>query len=106
MIEVTEQDEVRVLRMAHGKASALDLEFANALSEQFAAEAGKPEPLVLTGTGRIFSAGVDLIRLLESGDDYIDDFLATLDTCFERLFVLKSLWSARSTVTPSPVAAS
>lgn len=89
MLEVTEQDGVRVLRMAHGKASALDVEFANALSEQFAAEADKPEPLVLTGTGRIFSAGVDLIRLLESGDDYVDDFLAALDTCFERLFALE-----------------
>jgi enoyl-CoA hydratase len=89
MIELTATDGVRILRMAHGKANALDLEFARALADAFKAEAREPAPLVITGTGRIFSAGVDLPRIVREGDAYIVGFLAALDECFVRLFELE-----------------
>jgi enoyl-CoA hydratase len=89
MIELTTTDGVRVLRMAHGKANALDLEFARALADAFKAEAREPAPLVITGTGRIFSAGVDLVRLLREGDAYIPGFLEAMNDCFLRLFELE-----------------
>jgi enoyl-CoA hydratase len=89
MVELTIHDGVRVLRMAHGKANALDLEFAQALASAFEAEAREPAPLVITGTGRIFSAGVDLLRLVREGDAYITDFLEAMNDCFLRLFELE-----------------
>jgi enoyl-CoA hydratase len=89
MIEQTTSDGVRVLRMAHGKANALDLEFARALADAFKVEAREPAPLVITGTGRIFSAGVDLPRVVREGEAYIASFLAALDDCFLRLFELE-----------------
>lgn len=88
MIERTEVDGVRVLRMAHGKASALDLEFCSALAGAFR-EAADARAVILTGTGRIFCAGVDLPRLLREGDRYTDDFLAALDDCFLSLFQIE-----------------
>ena len=80
---------IAVLRMAHGKASALDLEFSRALAAAFTeiAEDG-PRALVLTGTGSIFSAGVDLVRLTSAGPDYIRAFLPEMCEMFLRLFAL------------------
>lgn len=75
-----------VLRLEHGKANALDLELCHGLSQ--ALEAHKDvAALVLTGTGRIFSAGVDLRRLLSEGAAYIKPFLSALDELLERLFL-------------------
>ena len=89
MLELTMEAGVRVLRMHHGKANALDLEFCAALAAAFDVEQSEPAPLVITGTGRIFSAGVDLPRLVKEGDAYIDSFLRALDESFLKLFELE-----------------
>lgn len=89
MFELTETDGVRVLRLAHGKANALNLEFCEALGAAFVAESTEPAPLMITGSGRIFSAGVDLPRLLAGGEAYITAFLRALDDCFLNLFSLE-----------------
>jgi enoyl-CoA hydratase len=75
--------------MAHGKASALDLELCDALREevQNAAEQKNVHALVLTGTGTIFSAGVDLPRLVNSGREYVQSFLEALDSSLQALFL-------------------
>ena len=80
---------VLTLRLAHGKASALDLEFCEAIRDevQRAAEDSAVRALVLTGTGSIFSAGVDLPRLLNSGKDYVPTFLEALDSSLQALFL-------------------
>ena len=71
MIERSEQDGVVTLRLAHGKASAMDLELVEGLALALAeADAAGARAVVLTGTGTIFSAGVDLFRLLGEGEDY------------------------------------
>ncbi len=89
MIERGTLGRARLLRLAHGKASAFDLEFLRALTSEFeAAAADRVAALVLTGTGAIFSAGVDLVRLRDGGPEYLAGFLPALDECFERLFFL------------------
>ena len=80
MIERERKGDVLVLRLAHGKASALDLELlrAIAIAVREGAESDA-RALVVTGTGKIFCAGVDLHRLTSEGPEYIRDFLPALD---------------------------
>ena len=85
MIEVTEQDGVALLRMADGKANAMSLDFCEALTARFA-DVLPARAVVVTGTGRIFSAGVDLLRLLDGGVPYIRAFLPALRTMLAAVF--------------------
>src|SRR5262249_61549037 len=50
--------------------------------------AGPPpgRAVVLTASGRIFSAGVDLLRLIEGGAPYIRKFLPALSTMLSTVF--------------------
>ena len=86
MIHREDRNGIAVLRIEHGKANALDLELCGALVEAFDA-AGEARAVVLTGTGKMFSAGVDLFRVLEGGRSYIDAFVPAMCGAFERIFV-------------------
>jgi enoyl-CoA hydratase len=87
MIEREDRDGVVTLRLAHGKASALDLELSEALERELGEIAGSgARAVVLTGTGGIFSAGVDLFRLVDEGQDYVARFLTALKSSFQALF--------------------
>lgn len=89
MIEREDRDGIAIVRLAHGKANALDLELLEALSrELLEAEQSKAEALVITGTGSIFSAGVDLFRVVDGGTEYIQLFLSALTRTFKTLFEL------------------
>jgi len=82
MIEHERHGDVAVLRLAHGKASAFDTELLRGLHAAVQAEqASSARAVVLTGSGRIFSAGVDLRRVLE-GRSYLAEFLPALDELF------------------------
>ena len=86
MIHREDRDGIAVLRIEHGKANALDMELCNAVVEAFE-RAGDARAVVLTGAGRIFSAGVDLFRLLEGGRRYVEAFVPAMCRAFERVFV-------------------
>lgn len=80
MIERQDQDGVRVLRLAHGKVSAMDIELAQAfIAELNAAAVASVRAVVITGTGSSFSAGVDLYRIIKDGPAYGERFLPVLD---------------------------
>ncbi|PYQ28883.1 MAG: enoyl-CoA hydratase/isomerase family protein [Acidobacteria bacterium] len=87
MIEATKSDTILTIRLAHGKASALDLELAESLALAFA-EAARSDAaaVVLTGTGSIFSAGVDLFRLTDGGREYCERFVPALSRLVLDLF--------------------
>lgn len=87
MIDVAINDGIAVVTMRHGKANALDIEFCDALAACFAElRGGAAKAVVLTGQGKIFSAGVDLIRVSEGGADYIRQFLPALHRLYEAVF--------------------
>jgi enoyl-CoA hydratase len=87
MLRRDARGDVALLTLAHGKASALDLELLVALDAALAEEqASGARALVLTGQGHIFSAGVDLFRVLDGGRAYLQEFLPALDRCLLRLF--------------------
>lgn len=87
MIDVSTHEGVRVLRLAHGKASALDLELVVALKAEIEAAAAEPaRALVLTGSGHIFCAGVDLFRIFAGGEAYTRRYLAAFAELMFTLF--------------------
>ena len=88
MIERSDQGNVAVLRLAHGKASALDLELLGEIQRKLAeVAASDARAVVLTGTGSIFSAGVDLFRLTNEGAPYVEKFFPAMVDAFADLFL-------------------
>ncbi|HEX8255434.1 MAG TPA: enoyl-CoA hydratase/isomerase family protein [Thermoanaerobaculia bacterium] len=87
MIERIDNGPITTIRLAHGKASALDIELLDGLALAVA-EVGASEAraLVLTGSGSIFSAGVDLFRLVDGGRAYAERFLPALSRTLLDLF--------------------
>jgi enoyl-CoA hydratase len=87
MIERSDSNGIVTLRLAHGKASALDTELMEGLARAIAEVAlDDTRAVILTGTGNIFSAGVDLFRLTQAGDEYVDRFVPALTRLMLDLF--------------------
>ncbi len=87
MIEIQTKNGIAVVTLMHGKANTLDVEFCTALAGRFKELAkSKAKAVVITGQGRIFSAGVDLKRLSEGGAPYIRKFLPSLHKLYEAAF--------------------
>ena len=84
MIETTTHGEVAVLTLDHGPVNALDLELLTAIPDALAATGDAP--VVLTGAGRSFSAGVDLKRIVDGGVPYAEQFLPALCAAFLAVF--------------------
>jgi enoyl-CoA hydratase len=85
MIERNDDGGIVTLRLAHGKASAMDVELCDALRRELGAcrDAGA---VILTGSGSIFSAGVDLFRMTTEGAAYVERFFPALRDLFVDLF--------------------
>ncbi len=79
-------ERVTVLRLDHGPVSAMDTDLCEAISAEVAALVPTGMALVVTGTGRAFSAGVDLRNMLDGGPEYLDRFLPALSKGFDDLF--------------------
>lgn len=88
MFQISRHSSVTVLAMHHLKANAMDVELCEGLSEQFETLSRDTATgaIVLTGQGRIFSAGVDLLRLIEGGAGYVARFLPALSRMFDTVF--------------------
>ncbi|WP_309113059.1 enoyl-CoA hydratase/isomerase family protein [Saccharothrix sp.] len=85
MIEWDVVDGVGVVAMAHGKVNALDLELCREI-RRVMGESHGVRAVVLTGAGRVFSAGVDLKRVVDGGGAYVAEFLPALSAAFRAVF--------------------
>jgi enoyl-CoA hydratase len=83
MIEIDHRDGVSILRLDRPPVNAMDVELLAALT---AAMRGLDGPVVITGTGRTFSAGVDLRRVLGEDGAYAERLLAALADAFRAVF--------------------
>jgi enoyl-CoA hydratase len=80
MIQRDDRDGIRILRLAHGKVSAMDIELGEALLREMQDAAAAPiKAVIVTGAGSSFSAGVDLFRVVSDGPEYGRRFLPVLD---------------------------
>jgi enoyl-CoA hydratase/carnithine racemase len=98
VIEVADRDGVAVLQMADGKANTMSIDSCQELTERFEEiRLSSARAVVITGAGAIFSAGVDLVRLLEGGRPYIRKFSPPCSR-------IRNRWWRPSMGMPSPAA--
>lgn len=88
MIEITKQEHTAVVTMNHGKVNAMDLEFCLELDNQLQKlqDSSDSKAVVITAPEKVFSAGVDLVRLIEEDENYLDEFLPSLTNLFKTAF--------------------
>jgi len=86
MIEIEHRDGVTLLAMARGKGNALNIELLEALDAALARiEAESSLPLVITGQGRSFCAGLDLPSITAGGAPYLQQLLPALTRALKRM---------------------
>lgn len=85
MLDTRRQNDTSVVRICHGKANALDVELLEALSHELERLSAQTGGVVLTGSEAFFSAGVDLVRLLDSPNKYTEALIDALESCLLRL---------------------
>jgi enoyl-CoA hydratase len=72
MIDLKTDSGIAIVTIRHGKANALDIELCEGLAKCFDELCRlDARAVVVTGQGRMFSAGVDLLRLSAGGPDYV-----------------------------------
>lgn len=81
--DVDATDGVTTLRFNHPPVNALDLDLLDSVAATMRRIDG---PVVITGAGKCFSAGVDLRALADGGSDYVDRFVAALSAAFLAVF--------------------
>src|SRR5262249_13216369 len=87
MIDVMDDDGVAVVNLAYGKANALDIELCDGVAQTFSGlRSSSARAVVLTGQGKMFSAGVDLPKMLDGGADYVRRFLPALHRLYDAVF--------------------
>ncbi|MDH4046333.1 MAG: enoyl-CoA hydratase/isomerase family protein [Gemmatimonadota bacterium] len=88
MLRQSIHDGILTMRLDRGKANALDRDLLERLAEALDGFARDDalRAAVLTGTGSIFCAGVDLYRVLDGGAEYARAFVPVLAGTFHRLF--------------------
>jgi enoyl-CoA hydratase len=91
MIKSETAEGIAVLTLTHGKANALDIELCDGLAARFQElRLSDAKAVVLTGQGKIFSAGVDLKRLSAEDADYIRRFRRLSTASMRRCFSIQS----------------
>lgn len=88
MIDLDRRGSIAVLTLAHGRGNVLDLEMCEALAARIEeCRAAWCQAVVVTARGSIFSAGVDLLRIVNEGAPYVRRYLPALSSMLEAMFV-------------------
>jgi enoyl-CoA hydratase/carnithine racemase len=76
-------DGVTIVRFDHPPVNALDLDLLHVIIASMRDVEG---PIVITGAGRCFSAGVDLRAIADGGIEYVERFVTALSEAFLAVF--------------------
>ena len=82
-MDVEVAEGVSTVRLNHPPVNALDLDL---LDEVISTMRGLDGPVVITGAGQCFSAGVDLPKIVEGGAEYTDRFMTSLSAALLAVF--------------------
>jgi enoyl-CoA hydratase len=86
-VRLERRGAVALLQMKDGKANTFDLGFLRDLGAAFdEARLHDGRAVVLTGSGAIFSGGVDLFQVLDGGHRYVAELLPLLRKTLEMVF--------------------
>jgi enoyl-CoA hydratase len=87
-IELSRQGRTAILTLASDKVNALDREVLDEISTvvHFCEQDEGVAALVLTGAGKVFSAGLNVSEILANEKSYTDALLDSLTTAFADLF--------------------
>ena len=79
--------EIEVLSIEHGKVQAIDAAFIDVFEAALDGAARSPSrAVVLTGAGKVFSAGLDLIWTAAQDRAGMEKFVDAFDAMFEKVF--------------------
>jgi enoyl-CoA hydratase len=82
-MDVELADGATIVRIDHPPVNAFDL---GLVDDAVATVRGIQGPIVLTGAGKCFSAGVDLRAIIDGPPEYTDRFLAAVSAAFLAVF--------------------
>ena len=86
MLEIEDHDGIELFRIRHGKVNAIDTELLEGLRDGLAeVQRRGARAVVLTGFDSVFSAGVDLFKVLDGGSRYVSDLLPALSIALREL---------------------
>ncbi len=83
LTDLETDDGVTIVRFDNAPVNALDLDLLEVI---IAAMGSVQGPVVLTGAGRAFSAGVDLRALIDGGRGYAERFVTALSEAFLAIY--------------------
>ena len=88
MISVTHQSDLATITFADNKVNAMDIEWCGTLTEQLneLENNSGTKAVIVTSAERVFSAGVDLKRVIAEDPDYVLPFIDALSLCFRTAF--------------------
>ena len=89
MIRIERVGDVDLVRIEHGKVNALDTELLAAMADALDAIVASTSAAVITGNGRVFSAGVDLRRVVDGGAPYVAELIPALHRAFMAVFTCR-----------------
>lgn len=86
MLELESRGRTTILRLTRGKGNSLNAEFLRALIDALdELNRSDARAVVITATGSVFCAGVDLPAVLAGGEGYLREFLSVLIDFFREL---------------------
>ena len=84
-MRVEERQDILVLTIDRPPVNATDVETLDGLTAALE-EGAEARAMVLTGAGKVFSAGADLQKVLNEGPRYVEAGIDSLTRCFRTLF--------------------